>query len=102
MNQVLGRDAEAAGRDLLDLRVLLGAVARRILAALAGVGAGAEAVHRDRERLVRLRRQRAERHAGAVEAREDRLDRLDLVERDRRRARVERKAGRAGTTPAAR
>ena len=86
IDQVFGRDAETARGDLLDLGILLGAVARRILAALAGVGAAAEAVHRDRQRLVRLGRERAERHAGAIEARQDRLERLDLLDRDRRLA----------------
>ena len=46
------------GGDLLDLGVLLGAVARRVLAALAGVGARAEAVHR-RWRALRAPRARA-------------------------------------------
>ena len=79
--EVLGRDAEAAGGDLLDARVSLVAEARGILAALAGVRAGAEPVERDRDRLVRLGRERAVRHRAAREAADDRLDRLDLVER---------------------
>ena len=36
-----------------------------------------------RQRLVRLGRERAERHAGGVEALEDGFHRLDLVQRDR-------------------
>src|SRR5690606_26967667 len=68
VDQVLGRDAEAARRDLLDLAALLGAVAGRVLAALAGVAAAAEPVHRDRQRLVRLGRERAQAHRRAVEA----------------------------------
>src|SRR3712207_7754107 len=40
--------------------------------------------HRDRERLVRLRRQRAERHRTGREPADDLLRRLDLVDRDRR------------------
>ena len=65
VDQVVRGHAEAAGRDLLDRRAALVAVgvggeARRILAALAGVGLGAEPVHRDRERLVGLTAERAE------------------------------------------
>ena len=51
-----------------------------ILAALAGVRLAAEAVHRDRQRLVRLARQRAERHRAGDEALDDLARRLDLVE----------------------
>ena len=60
VDQVLRGHAEASGGDLLDLGVLLGAVARRVLAALAGVGTRSQAVHRDRQRLVRLGRKRPE------------------------------------------
>ena len=77
------RDAEAAGGDLLDPRVALGAEARRVLAALAAVRARAEAVERDRDRLVRLGRERAVRHAAGREARTIDSRRLDLVERHR-------------------
>src|SRR5262245_10421502 len=80
VDEVFGRDAEAARCDLLDLRRALGAVTRRILAAFAGVRARTDAVHRDRERFVCLGRQRAEAHPGRVEARQDRLDRLDLLD----------------------
>src|ERR671933_259949 len=52
-------------------------------AALAGVRLAAEAVHRDRERLVRLGRERAERHRAGGEALDDLAGGLDLVERDR-------------------
>ena len=80
---VLGGDAEARRGDLLDPRVALRAEARGILAALAAVRARAQPVERDRDRLVRLGRERAVRHAAAREAAHDRLCRLDLVERDR-------------------
>ena len=79
IDQVLRRHAESARSDLLDLGVLLGVIARRIFAAFAGIRAAAEAIHRDRERLVRFRRQRAERHARAIEALENRLDGFDLA-----------------------
>ncbi len=90
IDEVLGRDAEAARGDLLDLRDALGAVARRILAALARIRAAADAVHRDRERLVRLGRQRAERHSRTVETQQYLLDGLDLVERHGRTGRLHR------------
>jgi hypothetical protein len=57
--------------------------ARRILAALAGVRLAADAVHRDRQRGVRLGGDRAERHRAGGEALDDLLGRLDLVERHR-------------------
>ena len=84
VDQVLGGHAETAGCNLLDLRYAFGAVARRIFAAFAGVGAAADAVHRHRQRLVRFGRQRAERHAGAVEALQDGFERLDFFEGHRR------------------
>src|SRR5262249_27762565 len=40
-------------------------------------------VHRDRQRLVRLAADRAERHRAGAEAAHDALDRLDLLERYR-------------------
>ena len=90
VDQVLARDAEARRRDLLDraaprVAVRVGRVARRILAAFAGVRLAADAVHRDGERLVRLLADRAVRHRAGREALDDRLDRLDLVDRNRRR-----------------
>src|SRR5690606_25127890 len=72
VDQVFGRDPEAARGDLLDLAALLGAVAGRVFAALAGVAAAAEAVHGDRQRLVRLGRERAQAHGRRVEAAHDR------------------------------
>ena len=81
IDEILGGDAEAAGRNLLDLRHALVAVTRGILAAFTRVRAATHAVHRDRERLMGLGRQRAERHAGTVEARQNFLDRLHLVKR---------------------
>ena len=83
VDQVLRGDAEAAGGHLLDLRAFQGAVARRVLAALARVGARAQAVHRLGQRLVGLRRQRAEGDAGGVEALEDGAQRLDFLQRQR-------------------
>ena len=64
-------------------------VARRILAAFAGVRLAAEAVHRDRQRLVRFLADRAVRHRAGREALDDALDRLDFVERNRRGRRLQ-------------
>ncbi len=86
IDQICRRDAETARGDLLDLRHFFSAVARRILATLAGIAAATQSVHADRERLVRFWRQCAKRHSSRIEAFEDRLDRLDLVQRNRRSA----------------
>ncbi len=88
VDQVLAGHAEAARRHLLDRAALRVAVGHRqealgVLAALAGVGLAAEAVHRDRQRLVRLLADRAVGHRAGGEALDDRLDRLDLVDRHR-------------------
>ena len=80
---VLGRHAEASRRDLLDPRVAVVPEPGRVLAALTRVRACAEAVQRDRDRLVRLRRERAVRHGTAGEPADDGLGRLDLVQRYR-------------------
>src|SRR6267378_1191705 len=59
VDEILARHAEARRRHLLDraaapvaVRIFL--VARGILASLAGIRLAAQAVHGDRERLVRL------------------------------------------------
>ncbi len=57
--EIFGRHAEPARRDLLHARigvvaVRIGRIARLVLAALARHRLGADAVHRDRQRLVRL------------------------------------------------
>ena len=95
-------DAEAAGGDLLDPRAALvavgvGRVAADVLAALAGVRHPADPVHRHRERLVRLGRERAEAHPAGGEALEDLGDRLDLVDRDRVAGGLAARAGRAAS-----
>ena len=88
VDEVAGRHAEPRRGDLLDRRaaqvaVRVGRRAHGILAALAGVRARAEAVHGDREGLVGLARDRAERHRTRREATHDLAGRLDLRERDR-------------------
>src|SRR5690606_10550662 len=99
-DEIGGRDAEAARGDLLDLAVgdvtdarvpgrvaarravgVVGVEARLVLAALARVAAGAEAVHGDGQELVRLARERAVAHGLGTEAPGDLLGRLDLIER---------------------
>src|SRR5205823_14175664 len=69
IEQVLGGDAKAARGDLLDRRGRVVAVpardmARWVLAALAAVGLGADTVHGDRECLVVLGSEGAQRGAG--------------------------------------
>ncbi len=86
VDEVVDRHAEAPAGHLLDRRaarvaVGIGREADGVLPALAGVRLAAEAVHRDRERLVRLTRDRAERHRAGREALDDLLRRLDLVQR---------------------
>lgn len=84
VDQVLAGDAEAAGGDLLD-RGAAGRVveAVRVLAALTGVGLGAQLVHGDGEGLVRLAGDGAVRHGAGGEALDDLGERLDLVDGDR-------------------
>ena len=87
VDEIIGIDAEPAGGDLLDRRahrIAVGhaLVALRVLAALAGVGLAAHAVHRDGERGVRLPRDGAERHGAGREAPDDRRGGLDLGQRN--------------------
>ncbi len=92
--QIFRGHAEAPRGDLLDHRVRIIAVVARIialgiLAAFARDRLGADPVHRDRQRLVRLGAERAERHSGGHEALADLRDRLDLVDRHALRGEVE-------------
>src|SRR5471030_1986573 len=57
-------------------------VTRRVLAAFAGVGLAADAVHGDGQRRVRLGADRTQRHGAGGEALDDILGRFDFVERD--------------------
>ena len=77
VHQILRGDAEAPRGDLLDGRppqisVGIGDIALRILAALAGIGLAADAVHGDRQRLMRFRRNRAVAHRSGGESLHDR------------------------------
>ncbi len=84
VREVLRGHAEPSGRDLLDGAAPLRVVQPvGVLAALAGVGLAAEAVHRDREGLVRLLADRPVGHRAGGEPLHDLGDRLDLVDRDR-------------------
>ena len=85
-------DDVALADDVAEVRAFgdrfaphLGAIARRVLAAFAGVRLAADPVHRDGERRVRLGRDRAERHRAGREALDDLGCRLDLVDRNRLR-----------------
>ena len=85
--QIFGRDAEPARGHLLDRRVGVVAVRTRviafgILAALARDRAGADAVHGDVQRLVRLWPQGAQRHGLGQEAAAYVRHALDLVQRN--------------------
>ncbi len=77
IDQIFGSDAEAPGGDLLDRRahgiaIGQGPVAIGLLAAFAGVGAPADAIHGDGERRMRLARNRAVGHGAGREAPHDR------------------------------
>src|SRR5207237_3199793 len=81
VDQVLARDAEPPGGHLLDraptpVTVGIAPVPRRVLAALAGIRAPADAVHRDGEGLVRLLADGAVGHRASGEPLQYRLDRL--------------------------
>ena len=82
VRQVLGRHTEPARRHLLDRRPT-GRVVQPVgvLAALARVRLGAEAVHRHGQRLVGLGRDRPVAHRAGREAADDVGHRLDLVDR---------------------
>jgi hypothetical protein len=85
VDEVFGRHAEASRRHLLDRRAHRVAarepfVTHRVLAALAGIRLAADAVHGDRERRMRLVRDRPERHRAGGEALDDVGRGLDLLE----------------------
>jgi hypothetical protein len=98
LREIEAGDAEPSARHLLDGRPALRIQqALDVLAALPGVGLRAQPVHRDRQRLVGLLRERAVAHGTGGEALDDLRDRLDLLEGDGaagRRAQVEQPAER--------
>ena len=78
VHQVVGGHAEAAGGHLLDraaaqIAVGIGLETLLVFAALAGIRLAADAVHGDRQRLVRFLADRAERHRAGGEALDDLL-----------------------------
>src|SRR5207253_988191 len=84
VDQIFGGDAEPPRGDLLDRRAHRIAVRQRLeavalLTAFAGVGLAADPVHRDRQRGVRLARDRAETHRAGGEALDDLLGRLHFL-----------------------
>ena len=81
--EVSRRHTEASRCDLLDRTVPVRAEPRRVLSALAGVGFTAEGIHRLRQRLMRLLRDRPEGHGPCLEPAHNGFDRLHLLQRDR-------------------
>ncbi len=89
VREILDRDTEPAGGDLFDRRPLAVTVGERCesftdLPTLAGVRFAADAVHRHRQRLVRLEADRTVAHRPGGEPLHDFLDRLHLIDRHRR------------------
>src|SRR5947208_1376316 len=87
VDQIFGRDAEAAGRDLLDGRAHRIAVGERLeavalFAAFAGVRLAADPVHGDGEGGVRFAADRTEAHRAGGEALHDLARRFDFVQRN--------------------
>src|SRR3546814_12660142 len=83
--EIFGGDAKAARSDLLDIAVGavaigIGAIAFARFAAFARHRLGADAVHRARQRLLRLGRPCAERHPRGAATLADFGDRLAAVE----------------------
>jgi hypothetical protein len=88
IDQVFGGNAEPARGHLLDRRALRIAVGQRLeplrlLAALAGVGLAADAVHCNGKGSVCLAADRAEAHCPGGKALDDVAGRFDLIERHR-------------------
>ncbi len=82
--QIFGRHAKAAAGDLFDRRIgivaiIVRSVATAVLSALARHRLGADPVHRNRQRLMRLRAQRAQRHARRHKPLADLGNRLNLI-----------------------
>ena len=89
IDQIFGGDAKAARRHLLDGAAHGVAIGHRLeavgfLAALAGVGTPADAVHGDGQRGVGLTADGAEAHGAGGEALDDVAGGFHLVQRDRR------------------
>src|SRR3954453_5053140 len=90
IHQVMRRDAEASGSHLLDGASLGIAVRQRrktyfVLATFACFRSSADAVHFDRQSLVRLGADRSERHGAGSKALHDFARRLHFLHRNRPR-----------------
>ena len=88
IHQVVARDTEPCRSYLLDVAVLRIAVRQRnessrVFSTLAGVALGAQAVHRDGQRLMRFLADRAERHGAGREPLDDILRRFHFLDRNR-------------------
>src|SRR5712692_10448440 len=82
VNEIIRRDPETSRGDLLDLvgRGGLEAIGIGIFAALARIAPATELIHRQSQRAVGFRAQRAERHRLGAEALDDGFQRLDLIQ----------------------
>ena len=80
--EVFAGHTKAAGGHLLDGGAPLVVEPLRGLAALAGVGLAADAVHGDGQALVGLLRNRAVAHGAGLEPMDDGTDRLHLLDGD--------------------
>ena len=88
VGEVVDRHPEASARDLFDGAAFRVAVGQRfealwIFAAFAGVGLAADAIHGDRQRLVRFGTNRPEAHRARRETLDDLFFVLDLNNVDR-------------------
>src|SRR6056297_2795771 len=86
VGQVFDRDAESTRGDLLDRRsfgiaVFQGLETDGIFAAFAGIALAAQAVHRDRQRFVRLGADTAKAHRAGAKSFDDFAGRFDFFQR---------------------
>src|SRR5258708_5279244 len=86
VDEIIRGDSKTSRGDLLDLvgRGRLEAVGIGIFAAFAGIAPATKLVHRQRQRAVRFRAERAKRHRLGAETFDDGLQRLDLLQRNSR------------------
>ena len=88
MTEIINRHAEPSAGDLFDrtgtvLAIRAGRVTRGILSALTAVAHTAKTVHRNRDRLMRFRAQRSERHGTRHKAFQDGIHAFHLLQRNR-------------------
>src|SRR6266851_1972460 len=82
VDEIIRRDSKTSRGDLFDLvgRGRLVAIGIRILAALTRITPATELIHRQCQRAVGLRAERAKRHRLGAETLDDGLQRLDLLQ----------------------